>query len=198
MRDRPGHRRGAALPRRAESWAPPRRRGSPGRDLRPDLRQRRRPLDPLGRSAISRSATGVIYPTDLEPGPPTAGRPGAGPDRRPPGRDRDRRPGPEARRLLYPGSLGGRLREPRRRRPDTTSSALFELLSDPDQFARLAQREPRDYPHRPGPLPDAGGQQPLEPRRPRLGPAPTRSTPTARTAAGTTRAGPAGRSPRCS
>ena len=30
------------------------------------------------------------------------------------------------------------------------ASAFFELLSDPEQFARLAPREPRDYPIAPG------------------------------------------------
>ena len=30
------------------------------------------------------------------------------------------------------------------------ASALFELLSDPDQFGRLSWREPRDYPIAPG------------------------------------------------
>ena len=48
------------------------------------------------------------------------------------------------------------------------SSALFELLADPERFAMLSHRAPASSGSR-GPLPDAGRQQPLEQRWQGLG-----------------------------
>ena len=75
---------GAALPRRGAPGTGRADADLPGRDLRPDLRQRRRPVDPLGRPAISRSARASATrraPSPDRPPPPTWSRYGSPPSR---------------------------------------------------------------------------------------------------------------------
>ena len=90
LRDRPGHRRGAPLPRRLALGPAAATRISRARDLRPDLRQRRWPVDALGRSRSPVRRRRAL-PGGLRARSAHRRRPRAGPDRRATRRDRDRR-----------------------------------------------------------------------------------------------------------